>query len=409
MARRRPPRNDEHHHHIQRRPEHRYQDSYGAPRGTAPTNWPSERGFQNGDNDPSGLVRIGAREYDAALGRFISDDPISRIENSQRLQGYAYALNSPLTFADPSGSDAQNPETEHGSWGPGGGGNCSDFWKQMLNGQCPPGEQPTGLGGKPGGDKGGPDCGDCPIQINFVLPEPEPDTGCWGDFMGDWTCKAAAATNEWLADNSATVGLIVAGLSTWMCLELVAGATAGIGAVAAGGICGAIGGFIGEGVASYLAGDASGEIATAALQGALLGALGGMLVPGIGKLLSGGSLIPSTIAKGASPPPGWPTSALTGMNKGGGHAMSRFVSQYGYIPNSGSLASKKALFDELVTPILKNPWAIRDGHLAGTAGHAYVGFIEGRMVAVFVASEGPYAGKVISAFQVNNIQVNSWF
>lgn len=77
---------------------------FGAPRGATPSSWPDERGFVGGPRDPStGLTHLGAREYDPALGRFLSADPVTDVEDPQQLQGYAYAENNPTSFSDPDG------------------------------------------------------------------------------------------------------------------------------------------------------------------------------------------------------------------------------------------------------------------------------------------------------------------
>ncbi|MFG3690482.1 RHS repeat-associated core domain-containing protein [Micromonospora sp. NPDC047740] len=81
----------------------RYQTPFGQTRGTA-VSWPSERAFVGGTKDPStGLVHLGAREYDPEIGRFISIDPIVDEGDPQQMNGYAYANNSPVTFSDPDG------------------------------------------------------------------------------------------------------------------------------------------------------------------------------------------------------------------------------------------------------------------------------------------------------------------
>ncbi|GLZ78406.1 hypothetical protein Afil01_32130 [Actinorhabdospora filicis] len=82
--------------------QHRRQDPYGNPRGAVPANWPDKKGFVGGDNDPTGLTHIGAREYDASIGRFVSDDPITS-GDPQQANGYTYADNTPITASDPSG------------------------------------------------------------------------------------------------------------------------------------------------------------------------------------------------------------------------------------------------------------------------------------------------------------------
>ncbi|MET7951649.1 polymorphic toxin-type HINT domain-containing protein [Micromonospora sp. NPDC005324] len=78
-------------------------DPFGNDRGT--TGWPTAtRGFVDGSTNPAtGLVRLGAREYDAKLGKFISTDPIVAFADPQRLNLYAYANNSPVTMNDASG------------------------------------------------------------------------------------------------------------------------------------------------------------------------------------------------------------------------------------------------------------------------------------------------------------------
>ncbi|GAB3406654.1 RHS repeat domain-containing protein [Flindersiella endophytica] len=84
--------------------QRRRQDPYGNNRGTEPVAWPGQRGFVGGTSDPStGLVHLGAREYDPATGRFISVDPQLEIDDPQTLNGYSYGNNNPITFSDPDG------------------------------------------------------------------------------------------------------------------------------------------------------------------------------------------------------------------------------------------------------------------------------------------------------------------
>ncbi|MET8151340.1 polymorphic toxin-type HINT domain-containing protein [Actinoplanes sp. NPDC049668] len=91
----------------------RRQNPYGEARGANPT-WPTNKGFVGGDIDPTGLTHLGARDYDPALGRFISVDPIQDLADPQQWNAYAYANNSPVTLSDPTGTDPC----------PGGGGGC---------------------------------------------------------------------------------------------------------------------------------------------------------------------------------------------------------------------------------------------------------------------------------------------
>ncbi|UUU24245.1 polymorphic toxin-type HINT domain-containing protein [Streptomyces sp. DSM 40750] len=78
---------------------------FGGIRGDTPTDWAGTKGFVGGTDDTkvTGLTHLGAREYDPALGRFISVDPIMVLTDPQQLQGYTYSNNNPITFSDPSG------------------------------------------------------------------------------------------------------------------------------------------------------------------------------------------------------------------------------------------------------------------------------------------------------------------
>ncbi|MFJ9200827.1 DUF3990 domain-containing protein [Streptomyces flaveolus] len=76
---------------------------YGVPRGAAPENWPGTRGFVGGTLDATGLTHLGAREYDPALGRFLSVDPVIDMMDPLQMQGYNYGYNNPLAFMDADG------------------------------------------------------------------------------------------------------------------------------------------------------------------------------------------------------------------------------------------------------------------------------------------------------------------
>ncbi|MFX4294511.1 polymorphic toxin-type HINT domain-containing protein [Streptomyces bohaiensis] len=78
---------------------------FGGYRGDDPASaWPGTRTFVGGyDDTATGLYGLGAREYDPALGRFISADPIMDRSDPQQLHGYSYSNNNPLAFSDPTG------------------------------------------------------------------------------------------------------------------------------------------------------------------------------------------------------------------------------------------------------------------------------------------------------------------
>ncbi|MER5733353.1 RHS repeat-associated core domain-containing protein [Streptomyces sp. NPDC002138] len=77
---------------------------FGGARGTKPADWSGDKGFVGGTNDAaSGLVHLGAREYDPSLGRFISVDPLFLMDDPRQHNAYQYGNNNPVGNADPSG------------------------------------------------------------------------------------------------------------------------------------------------------------------------------------------------------------------------------------------------------------------------------------------------------------------
>ena len=77
-------------------------DPFGNVRGTAST-WPTDRAFLGDVVDASGLTQIGARAYDATIGRFISVDPVFQLNDPLQWNGYAYSASNPVTWSDPTG------------------------------------------------------------------------------------------------------------------------------------------------------------------------------------------------------------------------------------------------------------------------------------------------------------------
>jgi len=87
----------------------RRQTPFGELRGAAPA-WPNNKGFVGGTTDGTGLTHLGAREYDAAIGRFVSVDPVFTADDPSQLNPYSYAGNNPVDDTDPSGLSSS------GSW-----------------------------------------------------------------------------------------------------------------------------------------------------------------------------------------------------------------------------------------------------------------------------------------------------
>ncbi|MFJ6694573.1 RHS repeat-associated core domain-containing protein [Streptomyces sp. NPDC091272] len=82
----------------------RYTALFGAPRGEASKTWPDDKAFLGKPADTNtGLTHIGAREYDPAIGQFLSIDPLIEPLKHQSLNGYSYSENHPATAADPTG------------------------------------------------------------------------------------------------------------------------------------------------------------------------------------------------------------------------------------------------------------------------------------------------------------------
>ncbi|PBC69771.1 RHS repeat-associated protein [Streptomyces sp. TLI_235] len=84
-------------------------DPYGAPRGAGPASWADNRGFLGKPVDAnSGLDLLGARNYDAALGRFLSVDPVFQAGDPNQMGGYTYSGDNPIDQSDPSGLNSKS-------------------------------------------------------------------------------------------------------------------------------------------------------------------------------------------------------------------------------------------------------------------------------------------------------------
>lgn len=112
----------------------KYTDPYGNPRGTAPTTWAGDHGYLDKPTDTTGLTAIGARYYDAAIGRFISVDPVMDLADPQQWHGYAYSNNNPITWSDPTGL----APTIDGQWGSPHAAAAAKKGQYVLQGPKPP-------------------------------------------------------------------------------------------------------------------------------------------------------------------------------------------------------------------------------------------------------------------------------
>ena len=100
----------------------RHFDPYGNLLGTTTGGtWPENHAYLDKPVDTSSgtasvtpLSDVGAREYDATTGRFLSADPVLDPSSPQSLNGYDYANNNPITGSDPTGLHTDDP-TDCGS------------------------------------------------------------------------------------------------------------------------------------------------------------------------------------------------------------------------------------------------------------------------------------------------------
>ncbi|MFE7401759.1 polymorphic toxin-type HINT domain-containing protein [Streptomyces sp. NPDC057557] len=122
----------------------RYTAPFGETRGTKPQAWPDDKAFLGKPQDTSTqLTHVGAREYDTDTGRFISVDPILAPDDHESLNGYAYANNTPVTLADPTGlrpdgacggsgtcvvGKTKDGDKKYETWAYNGGGGWSWGW-----------------------------------------------------------------------------------------------------------------------------------------------------------------------------------------------------------------------------------------------------------------------------------------
>lgn len=106
----------------------RRMDPYGSERGNNSTTWVNDKGFLGKTVDEStGLVNVGAREYDRSVGRFISVDPVIDYNDPQQMNGYVYANSNPVTSSDASGlyCDGCSVDNPDSVWTPDNGPGCT--------------------------------------------------------------------------------------------------------------------------------------------------------------------------------------------------------------------------------------------------------------------------------------------
>jgi RHS repeat-associated protein len=124
----------------------RYTTPFGTTRGSAVGTWPDDKSFLGKSADSStGLTQVGAREYDASTGQFLSVDPLLMPDQHQSLNGYSYANNNPTTLSDPSGLGVCMPEV-----GCGGVNSVQEAYKEYAETQSACGTSCVAKNGRSG-------------------------------------------------------------------------------------------------------------------------------------------------------------------------------------------------------------------------------------------------------------------
>lgn len=102
--------------------------------------------------------------------------------------------------------------------------------------------------------------------------------------------------------------------------------------------------------------------------------------------------------------PGLGETALNGMRSGGGHAI-RHLQAAGLISSTGSLANRVSEARALLTPLLESPITTFSWKVGATPTRGYYGIARGEKLVAFIATEGPYQGKLISAIVSDAAQI----
>ncbi|GII65213.1 hypothetical protein Skr01_52980 [Sphaerisporangium krabiense] len=330
---------------------------FGRQRGTPPSSWPGQKGFVGGVIDEAtALTHLGAREYDAETGRFISVDPVFDDADPQSWNGYAYADNNPVTGSDPTGLMYD------------GGTQCGVIASNPCN-------APSGGGG--GGGGGG--------RPKWSPPPPNNPPTC-----GRFGALGCMAKKFWNKHKATIVNVTVTVVVTVGCEAATEGAGS-IGCLAAGGAAGNVAGYM---VATprdeWNTGDAFKAAAVGATTGAVFGAIGKGVGAVLGKLATtaAGKVVTAAVSKAAG-------KVGSILGRGGGSAI---------VPSARGIAGKnpvtpvfgkaEGLFKRQKLARLESQvpgFALRN-RTSKTAGRAYVGALNTRTGQTVLAASGGIPG-----------------
>ncbi|GIH60646.1 polymorphic toxin-type HINT domain-containing protein [Microbispora siamensis] len=239
---------------------------FGQQRGTPPSFWPGQRGFVGGViDDATALTHLGAREYDAETGRFISVDPVFDAADPQSWNGYAYADNNPVTKSDPSGLMLPRDN---------GGGAHAPY--------------------NTGSDSNKGSSGNAPSYPPPPPPVSRPHCGTW-----DFGCKAKNFWNQ----HKATIVNVAVSVTVTIGCEVATGGAGSVGCAAVGGAAGNLAGYmVSTPRDQWSLGGAFHAAAVGAVAGAAGGVLGKAASAVLGKVAStaAGKAVTGAVGKAAS-------------------------------------------------------------------------------------------------------------
>ncbi len=344
---------------------------------TTATAWPTQRNFLNQNLDSVGqTVHLGAREYDPTLGRFLTVDPVAEPDDPQQLNGYAYAENSPITFADPSGLFIPCEGARCAQYGGGGVYQPKNkAWAKQAN---------LNLGRYVFNN----------TRRYFRAVTFAPAKGgssAYASMKRDIEAGVRSGAGA-LVD---TVGQAIANRSGIDHKFDYGSRSADWVNTLMGGNSNSVGGIIGQVMFAMIP----------------MGPPGASAASGIARAARGASWF----SRGAQAAPKSASSAIGFAEGLGKTALTPGRLQHGTknltkaeVLPAWSGKESPGIIERAFVPILERPTATFNHELGGTRVRGFLGNIKDRHVAVFVYKEGPYQGQLASSFVPSPTQLKMW-